>query len=68
MMKRASVLKMQCKKYQVFREHLAEAMKMAEAGQLHLQIAAALHAKTDVKKAGSSTSRRPRLAWREPGI
>lgn len=41
-MKRASDLKMQCKKHQVFHEKALEAEKMAEAGHLHTQIALAL--------------------------
>lgn len=41
-MKRASDLKMQCKKHQIFHEKALEAEKMSEAGHLHTQIGLAL--------------------------
>lgn len=42
MVKRASVLMMQCKRHQIFGEKAQEVEKMAEAGLLHAQIAHAL--------------------------
>ena len=41
-MKRVALLKMQCKKHQIFREKAQEAEKMAEAGMLHIQIGCAM--------------------------
>ena len=50
-MKRASLLKMQSKRHQLFREKNLEAAKMAEAGRLHAEIADALRDSPDACRA-----------------
>lgn len=69
LIRRALLLTKQCKKHQLFREHLEEAKKMAEAGQLHLQIASSLDEKTEqetrvvhLKAAATCLSRAKRLS------
>jgi hypothetical protein len=62
--RRAAVLKMQAKKNQIFGESLPEAIKLAEAGLMHLRAAEALPMEertADLKEAATCMSRAKRL-------
>lgn len=63
--RRASVLKMQAKKNQIFKEYLQEAAKLAEAGLMHLRAAESLPEEervSDLKEAAICLSRAKRLS------
>lgn len=62
--RRAAVLKMQAKKNQIFKEALPEALKLAEAGMMHLRAADCLSEEerlADLKEAATCLSRAKRL-------
>jgi hypothetical protein len=59
------LLKKQAKKHQIFREELKEALKLAEAGLLHLQHASELEEEervSDFKEAAACLARAKRLS------
>jgi hypothetical protein len=62
--RRAAVLKMQAKKNQIFGEPLPEAIRLAEAGLMHLRAAETLPKEdriADLKEAATCLSRAKRL-------
>lgn len=62
---KAALLKKQCKKHQLFKETLLEAVKLSEAGFLHLKAAALLPEEdraADLKEAATCLSRAKRLS------
>ena len=62
--RRAAILKMQAKKNQVFKEALPEAMRLTEAGLMHLRAAESLPKEermADLKEAATCLSRAKRL-------